>query len=69
MQQAAEFALRQSCLLCPTSSEAVYRYAKFLTDQSRPTDAITLLETVLKVSPENNEFRALFQKLRSKKTN
>jgi len=45
MNQAADFAFRQSWALCPYSPEAVFSYVQFLTDENRTADALVVAET------------------------
>jgi len=48
MSKAADLAFRQAFALCPSSPEAVLRYADFLVAQGRKQDAISVLETALR---------------------
>jgi hypothetical protein len=48
MNDAADFAFRQSWALCPYSPEAVFRYAQFLMAQQRISDALLVAETAAK---------------------
>jgi hypothetical protein len=48
MNNAADFAFRQSLALCPYSPEAVFRYVQFLMTQQRTSDALLVAETAEK---------------------
>ena len=48
MNQAADFAFRQSWALCPYSPEAVFRYIEFLMARHRTADALLVTETAAK---------------------
>jgi len=45
MNEAADFAFRQSLALCPYSPEAVFRYVNFLESEKRGADALLIAET------------------------
>jgi hypothetical protein len=65
MNDAADFAFRQSWALCPYSPEAVFRYADLLMSQNRQADALLVAETAAKM-PEmkgNGQLRALVTEL------
>jgi hypothetical protein len=49
MNDAADFAFRQSWALCPYSLETVYRYVNFLLGTGRPADALLIAETTAKM--------------------
>jgi beta-lactamase regulating signal transducer with metallopeptidase domain len=63
----ADFALRQSFALCPSSPEAVFRYTSFLLQQKRFDDALLVAETALKLDPGNRQFRGLAENIESYK--
>lgn len=48
MEDAADFAFRQSWALCPYSPEAVFRHVGFLMEEKRPSDALAVAETAAK---------------------
>jgi hypothetical protein len=50
MNNAADFAFRQSWALCPYSPEAVFRYVAFLMGENRSSDALLVAETAAKFS-------------------
>ena len=45
MARAAGFAFRQTWVLCPDSTEAVFRYVALLMEQKRVADALVVVET------------------------
>lgn len=49
MNDAADFAFRQSWALCPYSLETVFRYGSFLISQNRRADALLVAETAAKL--------------------
>jgi hypothetical protein len=49
MNDAADFAFRQSWALCPYSPETVFRYVNFLLSAGRTADAILIAETAVKM--------------------
>ncbi len=69
MAHEADFAFRQAWALCPYSTEAVFRYVKFLVNQSRRADALLIAQTAMKFpSPligdgEVAQFRNLAEQL------
>jgi hypothetical protein len=63
MYDAADYAYRQSYALCPTSPEAIYRYVNLLLDRHRTDDAILLVKTVLRLTPDNQQLRDLLAQL------
>jgi len=50
LQDAADFAFRQSWALCPYSSETVFNYVTLLMSQNRRADALLIAETATKMS-------------------
>jgi hypothetical protein len=48
MNDAADFAFRQSWALCPYSPETVFRYVNFLLSAGRTADAILIAETAVR---------------------
>jgi predicted kinase len=69
MAAAADFAFRQAFALCPSSQEAVYRYANFLTAQNRAGDAILMAQAASEMPSLNekdtNFFGALVKSLKA----
>jgi hypothetical protein len=57
MAREADYAFRQAFALHPTTPETVLRYGAFLLAQSRRADAARLVETALKLDPENKQLR------------
>jgi hypothetical protein len=49
MNDAADFAFRQSWALCPYSPEAVFRYVNLLLSEGRTADAVLIAETAAKM--------------------
>jgi hypothetical protein len=49
MNDAADFAFRQSWALCPYSLETVFRYVNLLMDEGRTADALLIAETAAKM--------------------
>jgi hypothetical protein len=49
MNEAADFAFRQSWALCPYSPEAVFRYVNLLEGEKRFSDALLVAETAAKM--------------------
>jgi hypothetical protein len=62
-QNAADLAFRQAYALCPSSPEAVFRYANLLKDLNRSEDAFLLAKTSLRLDPENTYFKDLVRAL------
>ena len=58
-----DYAFRQAFALCPASPEAVYRYVNFLLAENRLNDAILIVRTARKVSPDNEQFVSLLTQL------
>jgi hypothetical protein len=65
MAQEADFAFRQAFALCPSSPEALFRYANLLVESKRNEDARLLAETSLKMDPKNTQVQDLLAKLKS----
>ncbi len=63
MQAAAQLALRQSYALCPVSPEVVFRYTQLLDDLHRPSDALLIAKTSLRLDPDNAGFQQLVRTL------
>ena len=63
MRREADFAFRQAFALCPSSMEAVFRYADLLTEQKRFDDALLIAETARKLRPEDGVLESLIQDL------
>ncbi len=63
----AEFAYGQAFALCPYSPDALYRYAKLLTQINRLDDALLLTKTCLKLDPYNKQFRNVEERLKAMK--
>jgi tetratricopeptide (TPR) repeat protein len=64
----AEQAFRIALDLCPTSPEAVFRYANLLMKQNRAADALPVVEAAAQAAPENQQFQGLLQQLQKQKT-
>jgi len=61
----ADYAFRQAFALCPTSPEAVYRYANLLVSQGRPKDALLIAQTAQKLDPQNEQYNDLLSHLQN----
>jgi hypothetical protein len=59
MAEAADLAFRQAFALCPSSPEAVFRYASLLLAERRLAEALQLAGTASKLDPENSQLRDL----------
>ena len=57
MTKEADFAFKQAFALCPTSPEAVYRYASFLVANQRKSDAILLAQAAANIDPANQQIQ------------
>jgi hypothetical protein len=71
MAKAAESASRQAYLLCPYSPEAVHRYVTFLNENGRREDAMSIVQTTLKIVPNDQTFQGLkasFEETNSRQT-
>jgi hypothetical protein len=68
MNDAADFAFRQSWALCPYSPEVVVRYANLLMSESRFSDALLVAETSAKMpemkGPNGAQLRGLVDQLK-----
>jgi hypothetical protein len=67
MLKEADYAFRQAFALCPSSPDAVFRYTTLLAEQRRLDDAILIVETALKVEPENVPLPNLLEQLKRMK--
>jgi len=67
MNDAADFAFRQSWALCPYSPEAVFRYTNLLISEKRFSDALLVAETAAKMPEmkgrDGDQMRALVKQL------
>jgi hypothetical protein len=69
MNDAADFAFRQSFALCPYSPEAVFQYVNLLLSEGRTADAVLIAETAEKISQikgwdEERQFSSLAKQLK-----
>jgi tetratricopeptide (TPR) repeat protein len=64
----AEQAFRLANEICPSSSEAVFRYVNLLVEQQRLAEAMGVAENAVSVAPENEQFSNLLQELKRMKT-
>ena len=69
MNNAADFAFRQSFALCPYSPEAVFRYVNLLLSENRGSDALLIAETAekmpqIKGHDEERQFSSLAKQLK-----
>jgi tetratricopeptide (TPR) repeat protein len=65
----AEQALQIANQICPSSPEAVFRYANLLVAQKRFDDAIAVANNAIKTEPANKQFRDLLNNLNNAKNN
>jgi tetratricopeptide (TPR) repeat protein len=65
----AEQALQLANQICPSSPEAVFRYANLLVAQKRFDDAIVIANNAIKTEPANKQFRDLLNNLNNAKNN
>jgi tetratricopeptide (TPR) repeat protein len=65
MAEAADLAFRQAFALCPSSPEAVFRYASLLLAERRLAEALQLARTASKLDPENSQLRELAGHIRA----
>src|SRR5262245_751441 len=65
----AEQALQIANQICPSSPEAVFRYANLLVEQKRFDDAIAVANNAIKAEPANKQFRDLLNNLDKAKNN
>ncbi|HUC84697.1 MAG TPA: tetratricopeptide repeat protein [Candidatus Acidoferrales bacterium] len=63
LNDAADFAYRQSYALYPCSLEAIYGYASSLVSRRRTEDAVLLVKTTLRLTPEDEQLRNLLSQL------
>jgi hypothetical protein len=65
MNDAADFAFRQTWALCPYSPEAVFRYVAHLMNQHRQSDALLVAETAANMPQESEgeQYHELFRNL------
>jgi hypothetical protein len=66
MNDAADLAFRQSYSLCPRSPEAIYRYINLLMARQRNDDAILLVTTTLRLTPNDVYLRSLLDQLKKR---
>ncbi len=59
----ADFAFRQANALCPRSPEALFRYTSLLASQGRTEAAVPLVESALKLQPQNVMLIDLFHQV------
>ena len=64
MAKAADLAFRQAFALCPSSPEAVFRYASLLLGERRLAEALQLAGTASKLDPESGQLRSLAERIR-----
>jgi hypothetical protein len=64
LRQEADFAFRQALAICPTSPEAVFRYANFLIQFNRMDDALAVATLCQKLDPRNVQIENLVRNLR-----
>ena len=64
MEDEAEFAFRQAWLLCPTFTEASFRYMNLLLTQNRREDAIALINSAQKLDPDNAQISDVVRRLK-----
>jgi len=68
MEQAADFAYRQSMALCPCYANIAVPYINFLMSQNRKFHALTMVETAAKIhpAPQLTQIIANIKKIRAK---
>jgi hypothetical protein len=59
----AEEAFRLATQICPSSPETVFSYTGLLASQKRFAEAVSVVETAVKLAPNNEQFRGLLQAL------
>lgn len=64
MQKAAELSFRQAFVLCPSSPEAVFRYTQLLSNMKRYDDAILIVKTAMRFTPDSTQLAGLLKSLR-----
>jgi len=62
----AEQTFRLATEIAPSSPEAVFRFVNLLVGQSRFEEAIPVIESALKVKPDNQQFRDLLEQVQNK---
>jgi hypothetical protein len=62
-QSNADLAFRQAYALCPYSPEVVFRYANLLENLRRHDDAVLMVKTSVRLSPDSKDFRDLLRSL------
>ncbi len=62
-----DLAFRQAFALCPSSPEALFRYARLLLQSNRTDDALLVAQTGLKLDPDNRQVMGLVENLKSHK--
>jgi hypothetical protein len=65
MTRTAENACKQAFAICPVNPEALFRYVNLLVSLGRLGDATLLVETVLKLNPDDQDTRNLFKDLKT----
>jgi hypothetical protein len=63
MYDAADYAFRQSYAIYPCSPEAISRYVNLLVSHQRNADAMLIVKTVLRLTPDNTQLRDLMSQL------
>jgi len=63
----AEQAYQIANQICPSSPEAVFRYVQLLMDQGRSAEAVPVIEKAVKAAPDQQEFRDLLNRVKSRK--
>jgi tetratricopeptide (TPR) repeat protein len=61
----ADLAFRQAFALCPSSPEALFRYARLLLQSNRTDDALLVAQTGLKLDPDNRQVMGLVENLKN----
>jgi predicted Zn-dependent protease len=62
-QSNADLAFRQAYALCPYSPEVVFRYANLLENLRRHDDAVLMVKTSVRLSPDDKQFQDLLRSL------
>jgi hypothetical protein len=65
-QSNADLAFRQAYALCPYSPEVVFRYVELLEKLQRHDNAVLIVKTSVRLSPDSKEFQDLLRNLTSK---
>jgi hypothetical protein len=63
MAAEADYSFRQALALCPYSPEAVFRYARFLIEEKRPSEALRVAQTCQHIDPSNAQASQLVEQL------